>query len=75
MHKETHAQNIIDSISDYFPTQRVKATQDDYAERLAKHHAVIVAAMKAKQRADADTVDARQGAVEAVAPHYPKHDH
>ena len=29
MNKETHAQNIIDSISDYFLTQRVKAEQDD----------------------------------------------
>lgn len=75
MNKETHAQNIIDSISDYFLTQRVKAKQDDYAERLAKHHAVIVAAMKAKQKADADTVDALQSAVEAVAPYYPEHDH
>ena len=75
MNKETHAQNIIDSISDYFLTQRVKAKQDDYAERLAKHHAVIVAAMKAKQKADADTVDALQSAVEAVAPYYLKHEH
>ena len=75
VNKESHAQNIIDSISDYFLTQRVKAKQDDYAERLAKHHAVIVAAMKAKQKADADTVDALQSAVEAVAPYYPKHEH
>ena len=69
MNKETHARNIIDSISDYFPTQRVEAKQDDYAERLANHHAVIVAAMKAEQKADADTVDALQSAVEAVAPY------
>ena len=52
MNKEQHAQNIIDSISDYFLTQRVKASQEDYAERLQKHHAVIVAAMRAKQNAD-----------------------
>ena len=75
VNKETHAQNIIDSISDYFLTQRVKASQDDYSERLANHHAVIVAAMKAKQNASADVVDALQSAVEAVAPYYPKHDH
>ena len=68
-------QNIIDSISDYFLTQRVKASQDDYAERLANHHAVIVAAMKAKQNADAGVVEMLQSAVEAVAPYYPKHDH
>ena len=75
MSKETHARNIIDSISDYFPTQRVKVKQDDYAERLAKHHAVILAAMKARQKADASTTDALQSAVEAVAPCYPKHEH
>ena len=72
MNKEQHAQNIIDSISDYFLTQRVKASQEDYAERLQKHHAVIVAAMRAKQNADPVVVDELQAAVEAVAPYYPK---
>ena len=72
MNKEQHAQNIIDSISDYFLTQRVKASQEDYAERLQKHHAVIVAAMRAKQNADPAVVDELQAAVEAVAPYYPK---
>ena len=52
MNKEQHAQKIISTISDYFLTQRVKPDQKDYAERLAKHHAVIVAAMKSKQNAD-----------------------
>ena len=75
MNKEHHAQNVIDTISDYFLTQRVKASQDDYAERLAKHHTVIVAAMKAKQNADAGSVDALESAVEALAPWYPKHEH
>jgi nickel superoxide dismutase len=52
MNKEKHAQNIIDTISDYFLTQRVKPNQENYAERLIKHHTVIVEAMKAKQRVD-----------------------
>ena len=72
MTKEQHAQNIIDSISDYFLTQRVKASQEDYAERLQKHHAVIVAAMRAKQNADPAVVDELKAAVEAVAPYYPE---
>ena len=72
MNKEQHAQNIIDSISDYFLTQRVKASQEDYAERLQKHHAVIVAAMRAKQNADPAVVDELKAAVDAVAPYYPK---
>ena len=75
MNKESHAQNIISTISDYFLTQRVKASQDDYAERLQKHHAVIVAAMKAKQNSDMSHVDNLMKAVEAVAPYYPKHEH
>lgn len=72
MNKEQHAQNIIDSISDYFLTQRVKASQEDYAERLQKHHAVIVAAMRAKQNAAPGIVDELKAAVEAVAPYYPE---
>lgn len=75
MNKETHAQNIIDTISDYFLTQRVKASQEDYAERLQKHHAVIVAAMQAKQNANMESVDNLMSAVEAVAPYYRKHEH
>ena len=75
MNKERHAQNVIDTISDYFLTQRVKTSQEDYAERLAKHHAVIVAAMRAKQNADAGIVAELREAVEAVAPYYPEHGH
>lgn len=70
--KESHAQGIIDSISDYFLTQRVKPEQEDYADRLAKHHKVILLAMKAKQKADAETVKALTEAIQALAPYYPK---
>jgi nickel superoxide dismutase len=71
MNKETHAQKIISTISDYFLTQRVKPDQKDYAERLARHHAVIVAAMKAKQNADMKYVKTLRERVEALAPYYP----
>ena len=74
MNKEEHAQFIIDTISDYFLTQRVKASQEDYAERLQKHHAVIVAAMGAKQNSDMESVDNLFMSVKAVAPYYPKHE-
>lgn len=73
VNKEQHAQFIIDTISDYFLTQRVKSSQEDYAERLQKHHAVIVAAMRAKQNADMESVDDLALAVEGVAPYYPAH--
>ena len=75
MNKEQHAQRIIAIIGDYFLTQRVKPKQEDYAERLRKHHAVIVAAMRAKQTVDDAAVDELTRAVEALAPYYPKHEH
>lgn len=75
VNKENHAQNIISNISDYFLTQRVKPTQADYAERLMKHHAVIIASMKAKQSVDADIVASLMDAVEAIAVYYPEGDH
>ncbi|MEM9256744.1 MAG: superoxide dismutase [Ni] [Pseudomonadota bacterium] len=75
MNKETHAQNIIETISDYFLTQRVKADQKDYVERLKKHHAVIVDAMKVKQNASMKYVDTLEASVKALAPYYPEHEH
>jgi nickel superoxide dismutase len=71
MNKEMHAQKIIATISDYFLTQRVKPDQKDYAERLAAHHAVIVAAMKAKQNADMKFATSLRKRIEALASYYP----
>ena len=75
MNKEKHAQNIISTISDYFLTQRVKAKQKDYVERLKKHHAVIVAAMKVKQNADIKSVDNLEASIKDLLPYYPEHKH
>ena len=75
MNKEKHAQSVISTISDYFLTQRVKPDQEDYADRLVKHHAVIIAAMKAKQNADAAHADALTASIEVLAPYYPEHEH
>ncbi|GAA5214365.1 superoxide dismutase, Ni [Corallincola platygyrae] len=73
--KEIHAQKIIETISDYFLTQRVKPSQKDYAERLAKHHAVILTAMKAKQNSDAASAEALVKAIEGIKAYYPEHKH
>ena len=70
--KGSHAQNIIETISNYFLTQRVKPSQEDYAERLKKHHAVIVAAMKAKQGSSAEVAEALTAAIKGIADYYPK---
>lgn len=77
LNKETHAQNVISTISDYFLTQRVKPSQTDYTERLEKHHAVIIAAMKAKQNADSSFADTLTERIKALEVYYPapKHTH
>ncbi len=75
LNKERHAQNIIATISDYFLTQRVKASQEDYVERLKKHHAVIVAAMKAKQNSDMKYAKTLRDSIAALEPYYPDHKH
>ena len=72
MNKEAHSQNIISTISDYFMTQRVKPTQEDYTERLVKHHKVILAAMKAKQNADKEHATALKQSIAALATYYPE---
>ena len=73
MNKEKHAQNIISTISDYFLTQRVKASQKDYTQRLKDHHGVIVAAMKAKQNADVSFGLELQKKIQALEKYYPGH--
>ena len=73
MNKEVHAQKIITSISDYFLTQRVKPDQQDYAERLKRHHFVILAAMKAKQNADITVVKSLKESIETLSYYYPEH--
>jgi nickel superoxide dismutase len=75
MNKEQHAQNIIATLSDYFLTQRVKPSQSDYAERLVIHHAVILAAMKAKQTADTQTALDLSARIEALTAYYAVHRH
>ena len=71
MNKEQHAQKVITTISDYFLTQRVKMSQEDYVERLKKHHAVIVAAMKAKQHADVQYAQDLKKSIQALSVYYP----
>ena len=74
--KESHAQNIQDITSEYFLTQRVKATpagesgHATYLAQLQGFHAVLVAAMKCKQQVDPLACDALESAIDAVAPWY-----
>jgi len=68
--KEEHAENIISTSCDYFLTQRVKPSQEDYKKRLADHHAVILLAMKAKQSCNAQVALDLRNAIEALIPYY-----
>ena len=74
--KEKHASSIITVMAEYFLTQRVKPVEpgaegyDDYLEKLAAHHAVIVAAMKTKQDAEATSVRTLDEAIEAIRKYY-----
>jgi nickel superoxide dismutase len=74
--KEAHASHIIEVVSQYFLTQKVKPVAADaegyeaYLKKLADHHAVMVAAMKTKQDANAATVTALNQAIDALAGHY-----
>jgi nickel superoxide dismutase len=56
--KESHATAIQNTIADYFMAQRIKASDKKYSDKLAKAHAVMVAAMKCKQTVDAQTAAA-----------------
>ncbi|MHC4128410.1 MAG: superoxide dismutase [Ni] [Planctomycetota bacterium] len=75
--KEEHATRIQHTIAQYFLTQRVKpapvgaAGYDDYVTKLIRHHAVMVAAMKAKQAVDPGRVEDLRAAIEAIAVYYP----
>ena len=80
--KEQHASNIITVTSEYFLAQKIKPVEPDapgydaYLQKLATHHAVIVAAMKCKQHADMNHVVALEEAIHGIAHHWaPDHAH
>ncbi len=62
--KEQHATHTQHIIAQYFMTQRIKSSDKaGYAKKLAAAHAVMVAAMKTKQDAAADTAVALRNAI------------
>lgn len=70
--KEVYAEKIIQTTADYFLTQRVKPEQSDYAERLMKHHRIMLLAMKCKQTVDPKVVQSLISAIEDLTVYYPK---
>ena len=67
MTKEEHCSKIITLVSEYCLCQRVKKdvfkSDQDYVDALKAHHAVMQAAMKAKQSVDSAAVDALDHAI------------
>lgn len=72
MNKEAHAERIIRTVSDYFLTQKIKPNSPNYVEILRAHHAVMVAAMKCKQKASMDAVNELTDAVNVIEPYWPR---
>ena len=74
--KEAHASRVITTVSEYFLTQKIKpvAAKDPgysaYLQKLADHHAVMVAAMKTKQNADHGSVKTLNAAITTMAKHW-----
>ncbi len=79
--KEVHASHIITVVSEYFLTQKVKVKAKDaagytkYLESLARHHAVMVAAMKTKQDSSLESSKALGDAVHELSHDYVEHQH
>jgi nickel superoxide dismutase len=77
--KEFHATHIIDVVSEYFLTQKVKPVaagadgRAAYLEMLADHHAVMRAAMTAKQQANEAAVTELQKTIDKLEQHYHQH--
>jgi len=74
--KEEHASKIIDVVSTYFLTQKLKPVAaggdgyDAYLQALADHHAVMRAAMKTKQTVDPEAVAALDESITRLATHW-----
>ena len=76
--KEHHASHIIEVISEYFLTQRVKPKakgaegHDQYLKMLVDHHAVMLVAMKTKQTVVPAEAKKLHRAIDAIAAYYKK---
>lgn len=75
--KEEHCGKIQDLVSQYFMTQRIKpapagdaAAQQKYTTQLTTLHAMLIAAMKAKQTTDLANVEELRRLVDAFAASY-----
>ena len=61
--KDAHATNTQHVIAQYFMTQKLKADDGHYVDKLTAAHGVLVAAMKCKQSADPAMAEALKTAI------------
>ena len=61
--KEDHASNTQKIVAEYFLTQRIKESNNNYTSQLIAAHKVMVAAMKCKQDAKPATAEALKAAI------------
>lgn len=79
--KEDHASHIIQVASEYFLTQKVKPVAagaegyDAYVASVTELHAVMRAAMVAKQTPTADSVKTLDAAIDKLAARWGEHKH
>ena len=70
--KEDHANKIQKIIAEYFLTQRIKSSSDNYADLLKSAHGVMVSAMKCKQGTDPESAEALKSSIEKFQTVYEK---
>lgn len=52
MNKEDHANQLQEIVTQYFMTQRIKPTDENYEKKISVLHQLLIAAMKCKQTTD-----------------------
>lgn len=70
--KEAHAEKIIRIVSDYFLVQKIKPDAKNYVDALKAHHAVMKAAMVAKQKASPNAVKSLRQKIDVLEKYWPK---
>jgi nickel superoxide dismutase len=70
--KEDHASKIQKIIAEYFLSQRIKSSSDNYDGLLKGAHTVMVAAMRCKQGVDAKSADYLKASIEGFQMVYEK---
>ncbi|MDF2377425.1 MAG: superoxide dismutase [Ni] [Verrucomicrobiales bacterium] len=63
MTKEDHCKKVITSVAEYFMAQRIKPDAENYEKALLAAHAVMRAAMKAKQDPSDEVAEALKTAI------------